>query len=364
MIKEIVGLPKESYDKSYDIIIENGLLDHPTSFLEPYTAGKGPVAVVTDEKVWACYGKAFVSALREAGVDAREVLLEPGEQSKSMKGLAFIYDAFAGMKLKRDNLAVALGGGVVGDLCGFAAATYLRGVPYIQIPSTLLAQVDSSVGGKTAINLEQGKNLAGAFYQPRLVAIDPLVLRTLPDREYRCGMAEVIKYGAIRSRGLFNTLRERPAVDDLPEIIALCCRIKSEIVVRDERDIGERMLLNFGHTFGHAIEKAYQYETYNHGEAVAAGMALAAGLGEELEITQAGTMDELTSLLEFHGLQARCPCPPTELLPFVGVDKKSRADDISMVFLKRIGEAFVKPLDFDELGEAVRKLEEKWKMQR
>ena len=364
MIKEIVELPRESYDKSYDIIIENGLLDHPESFLGPYTGDQGPVAVVTDEKVWGYYGKAFCSALREAGVDAREVVVEPGEQSKSMKGLTFLYDAFVGMKLKRDNLAVALGGGVIGDLCGFAAATYLRGIAYIQIPTTLLAQVDSSVGGKTAINLEQGKNLAGAFYQPRLVAIDPLVLKTLPDREYRCGMAEVIKYGAIRSRGLFDSLRERPAADSLPEIIAMCCRIKSEIVVRDERDMGERMLLNFGHTFGHAIEKACRYGTYNHGEAVAAGMSLAAGLGEELGITLAGTMDELNSLLEFHGLRTQCPCSPADLLPYVGVDKKSRADDIRMVFLRRIGEAFVRSVSFAELEVAVRKVEEKWKTQR
>jgi 3-dehydroquinate synthase len=203
--------------------------------------------------------------------------------------------------------------------------------------------------------------MAGAFYQPRMVMIDPAVLSSLPDREFHNGMAEVIKYGAIRSRSLFETLQERLVAEPLTEIIGMCCRIKGEIVERDERDAGERTLLNFGHTFGHAIEKTWQYERYTHGEAVAFGMALAAEIGEEMGLSEAGTTAELCSLLTLHGLETRCPCPPGELLPLVETDKKSSTRGIQMVFLRKIGEAFVRQVSFAELEEITGKVEEKWK---
>ena len=357
MIKERVGLSRGGYD----ILIGEGLLEQAAGLLEPLAFEPGPVAVVTDKNVWGFYGEAFVSALRLAGVGAHPVVLPPGEQIKSMKGLSRLYDAFAEMKLRRGNPVIALGGGVIGDLCGFAAATYMRGLPYIQVPTTLLAQVDSSVGGKTGINLEYGKNMAGAFYQPRLVVIDPATLKTLPEREFRCGMAEVIKYGAIRSRQVFDGLLSLSRDDDLTETIRACCRIKAEIVGRDELDQGERMLLNFGHSFGHAIERAFNYEKYNHGEAIAIGMVIASALGEEMGLTQTGASEELSDMLMLHGLGLRCPCPWAELAPILETDKKSRAEEVRMVFLNRIGEAFVHPVGFEELEAAVRKAEEKWK---
>jgi len=353
MIRQTVGLPQERYD----ILIEDGLLGRAALELEPYTGEHGPVAVVTDEQVFELYGRDMEAALQAAGIDAHAVVIPPGEQSKSIDGLVHLYDAFADMKLKRSSLAIALGGGVVGDLCGFAAATYMRGIPYIQIPTTLLAQVDSSVGGKTAIDLAQGKNMAGAFYQPRLVLIDPVALKTLPERELGCGMAEVIKYGAIRSRSLFEDLRGRLDEEELTKIIGACCRIKGDIVERDERDTGERMFLNFGHTFGHAIEKACNYKTYNHGEAVAIGMALAAELGERMELTEQGTTEELKNMLTLHGLETSCPCPPSDLLPLLEADKKGETGGVRMVILRKIGESFIHKMSFAELEFAVKRME-------
>jgi 3-dehydroquinate synthase len=251
---------------SYDILIGDGLLDNLGEMLKPLCAPvgpaaaepvttTGPIAVVTDENVWELHGSRFASSLSGAGVDFEPIVLPSGERNKSLLGLSSLYEAFARLPLARDGLVVAFGGGVTGDLCGFAAATWMRGVRFVQVPTTLLAQVDSSVGGKTAINLPQGKNLVGAFYQPKLVVIDPQTLDTLPDREMRSGMAEVIKYGAIRSSSLFETLAKKIGPEDLSDVIYECCSIKSEIVARDERDFGERMLLSFGHTLGHAIEK-------------------------------------------------------------------------------------------------------------
>jgi 3-dehydroquinate synthase len=268
------------------------------------------------------------------------VILEPGEHNKSLDGLERLYGAFAAMKLRRGGLVVAFGGGVTGDLSGMAAATWMRGVRYIQIPTTLLAQVDSSVGGKTAVNLKEGKNLAGVFYQPALVLIDPALLETLPEREFRCGMAEVIKYGAIRSVPLFENLAHKPDTAELAKIIAQCCRIKSEIVERDELDTGERMILNFGHSFGHAIEKAGGYQRHNHGEAVAIGMTLAAEIGEKTGLTAAGIAARIKEVLEIHGLDTDCPYEPEQLLPQMELDKKNESGKIKLVLIREIGTAF------------------------
>jgi len=388
--------------QQYDILIEPGLLGQVASAIRPYTTAGSPVAVVTDENVWGYYGQAFIASLQSAGITARPQVLPPGEQNKSLAGLAGLYDAFTEMKLRRNGLVVALGGGVIGDLAGFAAATYLRGIPYVQVPTSLLAQVDSSVGGKTAIDLAQGKNLVGSYYQPKLVLIDPDALLTLPVRELRCGMAEIIKYGAIRSRKLFDELDVPAAgisadniqgnapgtpsqactstnsdailalgtevstvprslnVAALSTVIADCCSIKAGIVSRDERDEGERMLLNFGHTFGHAIEKAYDFERFNHGEAVAIGMVLAARIGQELGITPAAATEELCRLLGAHGLDTSCPCRPSSLLEILETDKKSSTSWIQMVLLRKIGDALIQPLSFDELGDIVRSVEGKW----
>jgi 3-dehydroquinate synthase len=338
--------------RDYDILIEKGILNGVGGLIKPLCPKVGTVAVVTDENVWASWGAVFSSSLKDAGVPFAVTAVPAGEGSKSLQELAGLYDAFAKGGVKRNGLVVAFGGGVVGDLCGFAAATWMRGVRFIQIPTTLLAQVDSSVGGKTAIDLPAGKNLAGAFYQPELVAIDPLVLDTLDARQVKNGMAEVIKYGAIRSAPLFGTLASEKT-PDLPGIIHECCRVKSEIVAQDERDTGERALLNFGHTFGHAIESRFGYRRYLHGEAVACGMVLAAEAGERMGLTEPGTAAALTRVLTFHGLDAEYLEDPHALLPFFASDKKNLGDGIQMVFLRRVGEAFSRRVAVAEIGAAL-----------
>jgi 3-dehydroquinate synthase len=351
-------------ENKYDILIENGLLDSLGGLLRPFLAPGGPggpVAVVTDENVWKLYGERFASSLSGAGVTFLQTVLPEGERNKSLDGLSCLYDAFAGARLTRDGLIVAFGGGVVGDLCGFAAATWMRGVRFVQVPTTLLAQVDSSVGGKTAINLPQGKNLAGAFYQPKLAVIDPLTLRTLPEREIRSGMAEVIKYGAIRSATLFKALGEHAGTGDPADVICECCGIKSGIVERDERDMGERMLLNFGHTFGHAIEKKSGFGKYRHGEAVAFGMTIAAAIGEETGATAPGVTDALRRVSALHGLDTDYPGDVSELLHVLPSDKKNLAGGVRMILLRDIGDAFTRLMPLDDVGGALRKAANRWR---
>lgn len=345
--------------ESYPILIEDALLGKAGAHLKQFSAD-GRIIVVSDENVWKHHGKTFCTALKEAGLTIAPVVLSPGEHNKSMEGLSRLYNTFTRENVRRDSLIAAFGGGVVGDLCGFAAATFMRGIDYVQIPTTLLAQVDSSVGGKTAINLDQGKNLVGAFYQPKLVLIDPLTLNTLPEREWKCGMAEVIKYAAIRSAKLFGLLDSVPVQDNLDAIIAECLAIKAGIVANDEFDHGERMLLNFGHTFGHAIEKKYNFSTYNHGEAVAIGMAVAAAVGEELSITPVGTAEKLNALLNRHAIENECPCMPSELAHLMENDKKSGADGVVLILLKTLGNAIMHKLSYAELHEILRKVEERW----
>jgi 3-dehydroquinate synthase len=350
-----VGLP----DSRYDILIGKTLLPGLgkllTDRLQP-----GRVAVVTDETVWGLHGEAFTKAMEGFLPIDSLTILPPGESSKSLEGLGRLYAAFAGAGLGRDGLAIAFGGGVVGDLTGFAAATYMRGIAYVGLPTTLLAQVDSSVGGKTAINLEQGKNLAGAFYQPRLVVADISLLRTLSPRDYAGGMAEVIKYGAIRSRELWDVLAAGSF--DVGGIVSTCCAIKSGIVERDERDTGERMILNFGHTFGHAAETLGGFAAHNHGEAVAMGMVVAAAVGEILGITQPGCREKLQAMLASHRLPCGCPYPTGELMEHIQLDKKSGSDGVKAVLLTDIGEATVHKLKFPALRDTMERTETLWRI--
>ncbi|MDR1885356.1 MAG: 3-dehydroquinate synthase [Synergistaceae bacterium] len=339
-------------ERRYDILIAEGLLRDLGSLVRPLLSSDGPVAVVTDENVWGAYSDAASASLAASGVKFEPIVLPPGEGNKSMSGLATVYDGFAGLGVTRNGLVIAFGGGVIGDLCGFAAATWMRGARFVQVPTTLLAQVDSSVGGKTAINLPQGKNLAGAFHQPSLVVIDTGLLGTLPDREIKNGMSEVVKYGAIRSESLFEALGRRPG-PELPDVIFECCRIKGEIVERDERDFGERMLLNFGHTLGHAIERQSGYEGYRHGEAVAFGSVLAASMGERMGVTEPGSAEALRRTLALHGLETDYPGDVSELLPALASDKKNLGGEVNMVLLRRIGDAFVRRTGLSEIASAL-----------
>jgi 3-dehydroquinate synthase len=344
-------------ENAYDIRIEAGLIgDFGRLIRERFGESiAGEAALVTDDNVWGHYAASMTDSLARAGIAHRAVVLAPGEGNKSLAGLGRLYDAFADMRLSRDGLVVAFGGGVIGDLAGFAAATWMRGVRLVQIPTTLLSQVDSSVGGKTAVNTDAGKNLVGAFYQPSLVLADTALLASLPAREFRCGMAEAIKYGAIRSKRLFERLRATPDRDALRDLVGECCAIKADIVERDEFDTGERMLLNFGHSFGHAIEKLGDFRAWNHGEAVAMGMAMAAETGESLGLTAPGSADALRTTLATHGLETRCPHTFAELLPLMALDKKNSGGALRLVLLSAIGDAFARSFDADALLAAMRR---------
>ncbi|MGL4209317.1 MAG: 3-dehydroquinate synthase [Candidatus Adiutrix sp.] len=346
MIKITLNLPKP-----YDILIGDGLLGQLGSFIKPY-AQQSPVAVLTDKNVWAHYEKTISDSFNNCHINFKPLVLPTGEQSKSLTTLGEVYDFLSSISAKRNTILVALGGGVIGDLSGFTAATWMRGISYIQVPTTLLAQVDSSIGGKTALNLPQGKNLVGAFYQPSLVLIDPQTLKTLEKSEIASGMAEVIKYGAIFSSNLFSNLHTFNQ-----NIIAECCRLKAETVAKDEKDTGQRMLLNFGHTFGHAIEKHYNYETYNHGQAVAFGMVIATSLGEEMGLTTKGTTQKLKEVLAAHNLETTPPCPLHHLTATIATDKKSQGDTVNMVFLREIGHGFLQNISFEKIFEFVEKME-------
>lgn len=339
----------------YPITIRKGAL-HLTGQIATEACRGRRVCIVSDENVWPLYGKIVSDSLTQAGFTVFKALVPPGEASKSYQQLLALYNSFSESGINRADLIVALGGGVVGDLTGFAAATWLRGVPLIQIPTTLLAQVDSSIGGKTAIDLPVGKNLAGAFYQPRAVVMDPSVLVTLSRSRTSDGMAEVIKYGLIRDHSLFEQIESRAY--DLEWVLERCVRTKITVVSHDERDTGERMLLNFGHTVGHAIEKATNYERYTHGEAVAIGMVAAARAGELLGETPEGTTDRIIKVLENHKLPIKTDLSLETILPIISSDKKNMGSRLYFVLLKEIGEAFLKPMKRTELAEL---LQEVWR---
>ena len=256
---------------SYPIHIENGILAKTGELVSEVFSGK-KIMIVSDDNVFPLYGEIITKALSDSGFECHSFVLPHGEPTKSFQSLPKIYEALLNAKLTRSDLLIALGGGVIGDLAGFVASSYLRGIKFVQIPTSLLAQVDSSVGGKVAVDLPQGKNLVGAFYHPKAVIIDPDVLNTLPDHFISDGMGEVIKYGCIKDKELFELLCRHTSFDDLKpkltQIIARCVDIKRIVVEADQFDLGERILLNFGHTLAHTIEQHFNYERESHGEAV------------------------------------------------------------------------------------------------
>lgn len=327
--------------RAYDIHLGRGILAE-TGRLAAGVARTRKAVIVTDTHVGPLYGARITASLEAAGFEAPLYAFEAGEASKNMRTLQALYRFFAQSDLTRADLVVALGGGVVGDAAGFAAATYMRGVDFIQVPTTLLAQVDSSVGGKTAVDLPEGKNLAGAFWQPRLVVCDPDVLDTLDDENFACGMGEVAKHACIRSRALYDRLLACGDIRaELPEIIAENVRIKRDVVEHDEREKGERMLLNFGHTLGHAIEKCLHYTGISHGAAVAAGMHLITLHAEQNGLTPPGTAARIDTLLKKYGLPTASPLPLEEVVHAALNDKKRAGGSIHLVLLKGIGDAFI-----------------------
>lgn len=332
--------------RSYSIHIGRGLLGRADLIL-PQLAQK-KVAVVSNDRIAPLYLEQFSGVLRNAGIEVLPVVVPDGEDHKNWETLNSIFDALLANRCERKSTVIALGGGVVGDLAGFAAATFQRGVPFIQIPTTLLAQVDSSVGGKTAINHPLGKNMIGAFYQPRLVISDLQTLDTLPDRELSAGLAEVIKYGLIMDLAFFewleaniDALRNRDP-EALSHAIVRSCECKARIVAADEREAGERALLNLGHTFGHAIEVGLGFGTWLHGEAVAAGTLLAARLSRRLGMLNAPDVKRIGRILRRAGLPTCAPdLGKDRYLELMGHDKKVEDGKLRLVLLESLGKARV-----------------------
>jgi len=332
--------------RSYSIFIEAGLL--PSLGAECSKLGLGRrCAVISDSRVVPKYGKATLASLRDGGFEPSLLRIPAGETAKRLRIAERCYDKLAAHRFERNSFIVALGGGVVGDLAGFVAATYLRGIDFVQVPTTLLAQVDSSVGGKVGVNLPAGKNLVGAFHQPRLVLCDIDTLKTLPARELRAGLAEVIKYGIIYDAQLFTRLEQ-----DLPrllkldreclvEVVARCCEIKAEVVSQDERESGLRSILNFGHTIGHALEAISGYGKYLHGEAIAIGQVAAARLSHRQLGLQPTDVSRIEAAFVAAGLPTRVHLTKSQmarLFEAMRVDKKVSGGEIKFVLAKRIGE--------------------------
>lgn len=328
---------------SYTIYIENGLLHHVDKIIaQVYKAGK--IAIISDDNVFPLYGSLIMDKLSPF-YEVTAIVIPHGEQSKRFDILPEIYSQLLDAHLTRTDLIIALGGGVIGDLAGFVASSYLRGIKFIQIPTSLLAQVDSSVGGKVAVDLPQGKNLVGAFKHPLQVIIDPDTLKTLPHRYLVDGMGEVIKYGCIKDRSLFEQLMTYNGYDELLKdmtlIIDNCVDIKRDVVEKDLYDFGDRLCLNFGHTIGHAVEQYYHYGTYSHGEAVAIGMVAITRLSEAKGITPEGTCDKLITLLKKYELPVSAGVKSEALLKAIANDKKNINAMMSYVMMTRIGETII-----------------------
>lgn len=339
--------------KSYDILIERGVLERAGEEIKT-VCGAGEALIVSDDTVWDLYGETVLASMQKAGFDVTSFTFPHGEQSKNLSVYADILNALAARHLSRKGLVVALGGGVVGDMAGFAAATYLRGVRFVQIPTTLLSQVDSSVGGKTGVDMPEGKNLVGAFYQPRLVLIDPAVLATLPDQTFADGMAEVVKYGYISNREILDMVSAPDYKKNIERIICECVRIKRDVVTIDEHDTGLRMILNFGHTIGHAAEKLGNYVDLTHGQAVAVGMVaamrLSAMLGNE------DLSERLIGILEHIGLPTELKYGREDIYRSLLSDKKKFGATVNFILVREPGRAEITPIGAEKLHEYVLKL--------
>jgi len=338
-------------DRSYDILIAPGLLDDPANF-DTVPSG-GSALIVTNTTVGPLYADRLATVLARRHSRVLRLDLPDGEQFKTWETLNQIFDTLLSHQADRGTVLYALGGGVVGDMTGFAAACYMRGVPFVQVPTTLLAQVDSSVGGKTAINHPLGKNMIGAFYQPLAVACDLAALETLPSRELSAGLAEVIKYGPIADMAFFDWIERNVDAlracdaDALAHAVRRSCEIKAAVVGQDERESGLRAILNFGHTFGHAIEAGLGYGTWLHGEAVAAGMVMAAELSHELGMASGQFVQRLRDLIARAGLPVQGPVLNEQdnagrYLKLMGVDKKAMQGEIRFVLVDDAGHATVR----------------------
>ena len=345
-------------DRSYEILIQPGILKNIGAVLQK--AGcSGRVGIVTNAIVKKLYGREVYRALAQDGFSPFFIMIPDGEQAKTMKWFNKILDALVTQRLERKDMLLALGGGVTGDVTGFAASTYLRGIPFVQVPTTLVAQVDSSVGGKTGVNHSQGKNLIGAFYQPEVVVVDPQVLKTLPSRQWMAGLAEVIKYGMIADEDFFDFLERHvdglrnQSGEEIPHILRRCCEIKAEVVASDERESGRRRILNYGHTVGHALEAWGRYKKWIHGEAVGLGMLQEASMAQFIGLCSQDIVARQDDLIKRVGLPTAMPTKMKFLDMWSAMqhDKKVIDGEIHCVLPKRIGEVQIVPL----VRESIRK---------
>ena len=332
----------------YDILIEKGLLSQCGSLVSDVLGGK-KIVLISDTNVFPLYGEGVKSSLQAQGYTVYDFIFAAGEASKKPSTVIEMVEFMAEQGLTRNDGVVALGGGVCGDMAGFAAAIYLRGIKFVQIPTSLLSQVDSSVGGKTGVDLPQGKNLCGAFHQPSLVIIDPDVLETLSPHYFSDGMGEVIKAGCIKSADLFERLENENPKDFIEDLIYECLDIKRKVVENDEKEQGERALLNFGHTCGHAIEKLWSFETVSHGEAVGIGMVMASRAGESIGITQPGTADRIERVLIKNNMKTSDTHTTSQIVEAMNADKKRTGSGIKFAMLKCIGESFIYPVKNEDI---------------
>ena len=341
-------IPVSLGERSYEIVIGHGILSDLGNAIS--RLGLGPrQMIVTSETLWPLYGKTVHDSLASSGFDVSVAFVRDDEESKSLQTVTSIYDNLLESEFDRSSGIVAVGGGVVGDVAGFAAATFMRGIPFVQVPTTLLAQVDSSIGGKTGVNYPKAKNLVGAFHQPTAVWTDISTLVTLPERELRSGLAEVIKYAIIADQNLFTMLERilssfsNASSDTLIEVVSRCCSIKARIVEQDERERGIRSILNYGHTVGHALEALTGYAYYTHGEAVAIGMVAAAKISREIHATHQDTVKMQESLVEAAGLPTRIerPIDPYDIVQQLSRDKKRLAGRVRWVLPRTVGEVLL-----------------------
>ena len=341
-----------SASRSYDILIERGILTRAGEEIKK-VCGAGEALIVSEDTVWPLYGETVLQSMENAGFDVTSFTFPHGEQSKNLSVYAEILNALAARHISRKGLIVALGGGVTGDMAGFAAATYLRGIRFVQIPTTLLSQVDSSVGGKTAVDLPAGKNLAGAFYQPELVLCDLDTLDSLPREIFLDGCAEVIKYAVLGNAPFFEELNCTPPHAQLEHIIETCVRMKRDIVAQDEFDRGQRQLLNLGHTFGHGIEACSGFAV-SHGSAVAIGMAMIVRAAAQLGLCTAGTRDAVLALLRQYGLPVDCAYPVEQMLGTILHDKKASGGSINLIVPTAVGSCEIRKTPASEISDWLR----------
>jgi len=349
-------------ERSYNIAIGNNILDNIGDALKSLDLSP-KIAVVSNPTILELYGERVSNSIKEAGFDLLTVTVPDGEEYKDLLQLQHIYDELLGHKLDRASALIALGGGVIGDMTGFAASTYMRGIAYIQVPTTLLAQVDSSVGGKTGVNHKLGKNMIGTFWQPRLVWVDTETLGTLPERELLAGLAEVIKYGIIYDEKLFDFLADNKdkiiALDGeaVAHIVQRSCEIKAEVVAKDEREAGLRAILNYGHTIGHAVETVTEYKKFLHGEAVAIGMCLEAKLSRMLNLIDEVQVAKIEDVIDSYGLPSKKPSYISAHSIFLSMqlDKKAVAGELKFILPEKIGSVRIhKGVSEDILREVLR----------